>query len=43
MGARSALEPRSVSLVETPRAPSRGSMGESFYSSSHFLILISDY
>ena len=37
------LEPRSVSIVETPRTPSNGSMGESLHSSSHFLILISDY
>ena len=32
-----------IARCETARTPSRGSMGESFYSSSHFLILISDY
>ena len=32
-----------ISFPETSRAPSRGSMGKSFHSSSHFFILISDY
>jgi hypothetical protein len=32
-----------ILFPETSRAPSRGSMGKSFHSSSHFLILISDY
>jgi hypothetical protein len=41
--ARSALEPGSISLPEAPWATTRGSLGESLYHSSHFLIIISDY
>ena len=37
------MESRSVPIVEAPRETSTGSMGESLYRSSHFLIIISDY